>query len=97
MTDKALFTFKLLAVLCIITLVACMAVDALAEPIRLKSVQASGGLRVRQEPDRNSKPVYLLEDTETVIALFELGEWTLVAKNTGDHVPLGWACSQYLK
>ena len=87
-------TLTLLAWLIIICVVAS---NALAEPMRLKSVQASGGLRVRKEPDINSKAVYLLDDTETVVALFELGEWTLVAKNTGDHAPIGWASSQYLK
>lgn len=87
-------TLTLLAWLIIICVVAS---NALAEPLRLKSVQASGGLRVRQEPDINSKAIYLLDDTETVIVLFELGEWTLIAKNIGDHAPLGWACSQYLK
>ena len=87
-------TLTLLAWLIIICVVAS---NALAEPLRLKSVQASGGLRVRREPDINSTAVYLLEDTETVIVLFELGEWTLVAKNCGDHAPIGWACSEYLR
>lgn len=87
-------TLTLLAWLIIICVVAS---NALAEPLRLKSVQARGGLRVRREPDINSTAVYLLEDTETVVVLFELGEWTLVAKNRGDHAPIGWACSEYLR
>ena len=52
---------------------------------------------MRQQPEITGKVVYLLDDTETVIALLNIGEWTLVAKNNGDHVPLGWASSQYLK
>lgn len=91
------FPLKILAVAVVLAMFACMAADALADPIKCKSVQASGGLRVRQEPYIDSRVVYLLEDTETVIVLIEAGEWTLVAKNIGDHAPLGWACSDYLK
>lgn len=97
MDSKPMFLFKMMAVACVLVMIVCLAADALAEPMRVKSVQASGGLRVRREPSINANVVYLLEDTETAIILAEADGWSLVAKNNGEHSPLGWACSDYLK
>lgn len=91
---KALLLYKVLCVACVLTLVACFVVDALALEVRI--VQAVGGLNVRQEPDISSRIVYLLDDCETVIVLEERCGWMLVAKNCGDHRPIGWACADYL-
>lgn len=72
MNDKLLFTLKLLAALAIIVGIACMALDAMAAPdFTVRQVQARGGLNVREAPGIESKAVYLLEDTETVIVLKE--------------------------
>jgi hypothetical protein len=95
--NKAFQLFRILAVCLVATLVCCVVVDAGAAPVQCKIVQASGGLRVRSEPDINSRVVYMLDDTEIVVVLLELEEWTLVAKNSGDRTPIGWACSEYLR
>jgi len=95
--DKALFTFKLLVALCLITAIACLAAEGLAEPYTVRIVQASGGLNVRSEPTTSARAVYLLEDTETVVVLEWRDGWALVAKNSPPHWAIGWVCGDYLK
>lgn len=94
--SKALILLKLLIpallILCILALAA-----ANGECWTVKLVQASGGLNVREKPDIRSKVVYLLENCETVIVLEENSGWAIVARNNGDHLPLGWVCADYLK
>lgn len=95
MNDKALFTAKLIITLAIIAGLCSLALGADAMTVRL--VQAKGGLNVREAPSMQAKIIYLLDDCETVIVLDRVDGWTLVAKNKGDHQPLGWVCSDYLK
>lgn len=96
MNDDVIFTIKLLLVL--IAAVACMAPTSQAEEwLSVKIVQARGGLNVRTDPNAEAKPVYLLEDTETVLVLEERDGWTLVAKNISPDMVLGWVCGKYLK
>lgn len=97
MNDKALLTIKLVFLLAVIVGMCAAAMETQAEPITVMSVQARGGLNVRKEPKLDSPAVYLLEDTETVIALGWHEGWALVAKNNGAHNPLGWVCGKYLK
>ena len=95
--SKPIFIFKLLVTLGILVLVVCLAADALAEIYEVRIVQASGGLNVREAPGIESKAVYLLEDTETVIVLEERDGWVLVAKNLSKDMVLGWVCGDYLR
>lgn len=98
MNDKLLFALKLLAALAIIVGIACLALDAMAAPdFKVLQVQARGGLNVREAPGIESKAVYMLEDTETVIVLKERDGWVLVAKNISRDMVLGWVCGDYLK
>lgn len=96
LTAKELFTLKVLVSVLLILAVLALAV-AYADGWTVKLVQASGGLNVRKEPNIHAKAVYLLDDCETVIVLEERDGWALVAKNNGDHLPLGWVCADYLK
>lgn len=98
MNDDVIFTIKLLLVLVLIAAVACMAPTSQAEEwLSVKIVQARGGLNVRAAPDASAKPVYLLEDTETVFVLEEWNGWARVAKNISPDMVLGWVCGDYLK
>ena len=94
---KEMLAIKLLVALCIIALVASLALDSMAEVWTVRSVQASGGLNVRCEPNVEARAIYLLEDAETVIVLEWCDAWALVAKNNGDHNPIGWVCGEYLR
>lgn len=97
MKDRGAFTLRLLVLLCAIVLAACMAVDAMADGLTVRIVQARGGLRVRDTPSADGRTVYLLEDCETVIVLGWYDGWAQVAKNNGDRHPIGWVCGDYLK
>ena len=97
MNDKAIFTIKLIFALAVIIGMCAIALNSQAEPISVMSVQANGGLNVREEPGVDSTATYLLEDTETVIVLEWKDGWALVAKNNGSHTTLGWVCGKYLK
>lgn len=95
--DKALLTFKLAAVLCILALVACLATEAVAAAYNTRMVTAHGGLNVRREPRLDSPVVYLLSETEVVIVLAFRNGWALVSKNSSPGTPIGWSCADYLK
>lgn len=98
MNGKSAFVIRLLFVLALIVSFACMALDAQAvEFPPLKSVQARGGLNVREHPSAESDATYLLEDTETVFVLEWQNGWALVAKNVSTDMVLGWVCGDYLK
>ena len=98
MKDNALFAIMLLLAIALIISAACLQSDAqAAEFPPLKSVQAHGGLNVRENPSAEAKATYLLEDTETVFALEWHDGWALVAKNISPDMVLGWACGDYLK
>jgi len=97
MNDKALFAIKLLFALAVIAGMCAIVTHSQAEPFTVMSVQASGGLNVRKEPNIDSTAIYLLENTETVIVLGWHDGWALVAKNNGSHNTLGWVCGKYLK
>ena len=97
MNDKALFTIKLVFVLAVIVSLCAIVMNSKAEPYRVMSVQANGGLNVREEPSVDSTATYLLEDTETVIVMDWRDGWALVAKNNGSHTTLGWVCGKYLR
>lgn len=94
--DKAMLACKLLVKLAILVALICLATDALSEVLDVRIVQASGGLNVRKEPCVESQPIYLLEDCETVVVLYEQDGWALVGKNTPPHGAIGWACVDYL-
>lgn len=95
--DKLLFALKLLCVLALIAAIGCLALDANAETLRVKIVHARGGLRVRNAPTTESKTVYLLDDTTTVVVLESRDGWYRVAFNSPPHAELGWVCGDYLK
>ena len=96
MNDKGMFTIKLLFTLAV--LIGLLALgSARCEEMSIRSVQARGGLNVRETPGIESKATYLLEDTETVIVLEERDGWVLVAKNISRDMVLGWVCGDYLK
>lgn len=97
MNDKALFTIKLLFTLAVIAGMCAMVMHSQAEPFTVMSIQASGGLNVRKEPNVEATATYLLEDTETVIVQEWQDGWALVAKNNGEHTAIGWVCGKYLK
>lgn len=97
MGSKPIFLFKVLTTVCILTLIACLAVDAMAETLNVRIVQASGGLNVRSGPGTEHTPVYLLDNCETVIVVQEQDGWALVSKNHSRSVELGWVCLDYLK
>ena len=97
MNDKVLFTAKLLFTLALIAGLCALAADSYAAEWQTAQVQASGGLNVRQHPSIDAKATYLLDDTEVVLIMDWHNGWALVAKNTGSHTVLGWACGDYLK
>lgn len=97
MNDKALFTIKLLFTLAVIVGLCAIATNSQAETLTVMSVQASGGLNVRKEPNIDSDATYLLDDTQTVIVRGWHDGWALVARNNGAHTTLGWVCGDYLK
>lgn len=98
MKDNALFAIRLLFVLALIVTFIFVALDAqAAEFPPLKSVQAHGGLNVRESPSAEAKATYLLEDTETVFVLEWQNGWALVAKNISPDMVLGWVCGKYLR
>ena len=97
MNDRAVLTIKLIFALAVIAGMCAMVTHSQAEVFTVMSVQASGGLNVRKEPNIESAAVYLLEDTETVIVRGWHDGWALVAKNNGNHNTLGWVCGKYLK
>lgn len=94
--DKAMLALKLLVTLAILVAIICLAADAMSEVLDVRLVQASGGLNVRKEPCIESRPIYLLEDCETVVVLDEQNGWALVGKNTPPHGAIGWVCVDYL-
>jgi hypothetical protein len=90
--------FSVLFTIAFIIYVVCTALSAQAvEFPPLKSVQAHGGLNVRESPSAEAKAIYLLEDTETVFVLEWQNGWALVAKNISPGMVLGWACGDYLR
>ena len=95
--SKPIFVFKILATICVLALIVCLAVDALAEGLCVKSVQARGGLRVRADPSTGAAIVYLLDDATTVVVLGHSDGWYRVAFNTPPHAELGWVCGNYLR
>lgn len=95
--DKLLFALKLLFVLALIAAVGCLALDAQADTMRVKIVQARGGLRVRNAPTTEARAVYLLDDATTVVVLESRDGWCRVAFNSPPHAELGWVCGDYLK
>lgn len=98
MKDNVGFSIRLLFVLVLIVSFVCVALDAqAAEFPPLKSVQAHGGLNVRESPSAEAKAIYLLQDTETVFVLEWQNGWALVAKNISPDMVLGWACGDYLR
>lgn len=97
MNDKAVFTIRLLFAIAVIVGLCAMVTNSQAESFKVMSVQASGGLNVRKEPNVEATATYLLEDTETVIVHEWKDGWALVAKNSGAHTTLGWVCGKYLK
>ena len=97
MNDKAIFTIRLVFLLAVIVGLCAIVVNSQAEPIQVMSVQARGGLNVRELPTEEARATYILEDTETVIVLEWRDGWALVAKNTSKDMVLGWACGKYLK
>ena len=98
MNDKVLFTMKLIFTLAVIAGLCALAADSCAaEWVGTAIVQASGGLNVRQSPSIDAKPTYLLDNAEVVLVMEWQNGWALVAKNTGSHTVLGWACGDYLK
>ena len=97
MNGKAMFTIRLVFLLAVIIGLCAIVVNSQAEPIRVMSVQASGGWNVREQPTVEARVTYVLEDTETVIVLEWRDGWALVAKNTSKDMVLGWACGKYLK
>lgn len=97
MKCKALLLYKILLTVCVLVLAACFAIDAMAEALTVRIVQASGGLNVRTGPGAEYKPVYLLDNCETVIVVREQDGWALVTKNHSRGVELGWVCEEYLK
>ena len=98
MTPKAYLLYKILLIACLIALLICWSHEALAdEPLTIQIVQASGGLNVRSAPTTDAPDVYLLDDCETVIVLARMDGWSLVGKNVGDHSPIGWVKSDYLR
>lgn len=97
MNDKAIFAIKLVFLLAVIVGMCAIVVNSQAEPLHVLSVQARGGLNVRESPSAEAQAVYLLEDTETVIVLGWQDGWALVAKNISPDMVLGWACGDYLR
>lgn len=98
MNGKTYCTIKLLLLALTLFVLLCMALDAQADEwYSVKSVQARGGLNVREQPSIEANATYLLEDTETVILLESRDGWALVAKNVSPKMVLGWVCLDYLK
>lgn len=97
MTAKAQLVFKVLAASCLLMMLVLVMVDALAEPVETRTVAAHGGLNVRREPTTESRVVYVLEETTVVVILEWENGWALVASNHPPHLPIGWACGDYLK
>ena len=96
MSDKALFTIKMVLALGLLAALCALAVGD-AEALTVRIVQASGGLNVRESPSVDSKSVYLLDNCQTVVILEQRDGWALAARNTYPHTTLGWVCSDYLK
>lgn len=95
--NKALFTIKMVFLLAVIVGLCAIVMNSNAEPLQVMSVQARGGLNVREEPKVDSTATYLLQDTETVIVLEWQNGWALVAKNISPDMVLGWVCGKYLR
>lgn len=76
MSDKTLFTMKLIFALAVIAGLCSLAISG-ADAMTLKIVQASGGLNVRTAPGVEAQAVYMLDDCETVVVLEERngGRW----------------------
>lgn len=98
MTAKAHLVIKVLAASCLLLMLVLVMCEALAEqPVETRTVSAHGGLNVRREPTTESRVVYVLEETTVVVILEWENGWALVASNHPPHLPIGWACGEYLK
>lgn len=95
--DTLVTTLRLLMLLALIVIICMMVTGGNAEVLEVRTVQARGGLNVRVQPNINSRIIYLLEDTETVIVRERRDGWALVARNDGKHLTIGWVNADYLK
>lgn len=91
--------FLVTLVILMIGLLVWMFVDtACAEPYRVCTVNAGGGLNVRVGPGTEYHVAFMLADEAEVVVLETRDNWSLVHFKSLINLrePMGWVCSDYL-